>query len=464
MPAPGQAAPSQAPAPAGHHRERRLALADQAWLAVDQPVNPIVVTAVLQWDGPLSLAELRAVVTERLVRRYPSFTQRVRRARRRRPRWESDPQFDLDRHVVEIQRVADGPDGPGHTRPTPTCPDRFSSDQAEQDQTLHQLVGDLMGQPLDTRHAPWILHLTHDHQGQAVVVVRVHHCLADGMALAYALLGLADNPIPTHPRPQVRRRRPLARYGQVVRAVLGVAPTVLRLTMSAAEPRTSLRRLPTVRKVVSWTQPHPLDSVKQTARWHGVSLNDLLLAATAGGLRRCLLSQGQRPTAVRVVVPTDLRDGAPPTSLGNLFGLVFVRLPVDVADPAERMRQVAAQTRRIKRSAQAGSTWVVLSAIGLLPAVFAPLGLAILNRSTTAVVTNVPGPRERLWLGDVSLRSVVFWVPQVGRMALGLGIFSYAGTVTVGVACDASLKVDPAALAAAIDDEVTVLSDLLNHP
>ncbi len=413
----------------------RLAAADSAWLKVDDPANPMVVTAVLRFAGPVDLTCLRSLAEERLVGRYPVFAQRLTRTEQRwaRPRWLDDEAFDLGRHVLDA--VLDGDvDGPA----------------------LPRLVGALMGQPLDLRYSPWTLHLAHGPDGRSAIVARLHHCLGDGMALGHVLLGLTDVDAASVLLPGGGGARP---HPGPLRIVVGVARTLARLIADLGEPSTPLRGTPTPAKVVSWTRPHDLAAVRRAARTHAATLNDILLAAVAGGIRRQLKNAGRAPVDLRVLMPVDLRSGVPPTSaLGNQLGLVFVRLPVGAADPAARVRTVAAQTRAVKRSGEAGSTYALLNLVGALPAVVGRPAVALLSRSASAVVTNVPGPREPLRLNGTELDSVVFWVPQVGAIAVGVSVFSYADRVGIGVTCDASLALDPAALAAEIDAEIEVLA------
>jgi diacylglycerol O-acyltransferase / wax synthase len=434
---------------AGSQRGRRLAAPDAAWLKVDDPANPMVVTAVLRFAGPITLTDLRVLAAERLVGRYPSFSQRMVPGRTRwsRPTWQEDPAFDLGRHVLGATLAGDL-DGP----------------------ELPRLVGALMGRPIDLRRSPWVLHLAHATDGRAAVVARVHHCLADGMALAHVLLGLTDagpaSASGAAPAPGLLpgggRSRP---HASPLRMAAGLTHTVARVVVGLGEPPTALRGRPTSAKVVSWTRPHDLAAVRRAATGFEVTLNDVLLAAVAGGVRHHLLDRGEAPADLRVLVPVDLRRGVLPTSsLGNRLGLLFVRLPVATADPASRVRAVAVVTRAIKRSSEAGSTFALLTLVGALPAVVGRLAVGLVGRSASAVVTNVPGPKQPLRLNGTDLDSVVFWVPQAGRIGVGVSIFSYAGRVGVGVACDVDLGLDPGAMAAAIDAEIEILGDVAPSP
>ncbi len=427
-------------------RSQRMRSADAAWLGMDRPQNRLVVSGVLRLSGPLDLDDLRALAQERMLGPHPRFCQLPRRARRRRARWQVDETFDLAQHVVD-------------STPAHPC----------DGDALARLIGDLVSRPLAADRPAWRLDLVRREDGGSAIVARFHHSLADGTALASVLLALTDTATPAPPAaplaappeatpttpapartPQARRRVGAAR------AVVAMVVTLARLVATLGEPPTLLRGPLGTQKVVARTRPHGLDDVKATARARGVSVNDVLLAATAGGLRTHLLEQGGPVADLRALVPVDLRGGRPvPADLGNLFGVLVVALPVGRADAADRLREVTAVTARLKRSAQAGGTYLLLRAVGALPRAVLAAAVLVLEESASVVVTNVPGPREPLGLAGCLVEDVSFWAPTVGRVGLGISLFSYAGTITVGVALDARLGLDASRLAAAIEDELT---------
>ena len=416
-----------------------MRLADAAWLGIDRPENLLVVTAVLRLSGALDLDDLRERVQQRIVAHHPRFVQVARRRGRRatRPRWHPDPAFDLRRHVLE------------------------AGDGAYDDPALMRLAGELVSRPLDADRPPWQIHLVRRADGGTALVARFHHSLADGMALASVLLRVTDQQVATAgPRADDRGGAGTARRRAVTgaRALVAMLATVARLVATLGEPPTRLRGPLVPRKSLALSAPHDLEDVRRVARSHGVSINDVLLAATAGGLRRHLGERGGPVADVRILVPVDLRDGAAvPADLGNLFGIVFVRLPVGDPDPSRRLRAVAASTARLKASAEAGGTYLLLRVVGAVPRFVRPVAVALLEQSASAVVTNVPGPRQALTIGPCRVEDVAFWAPTVGRVGLGVSLFTYAGTLTVGVAADAGLDIDADDLARAIEDEIEVL-------
>ena len=158
-------------------------------------------------------------------------------------------------------------------------------------------------------------------------------------------------------------------------------------------------------------------------------------------------------------MPVDLRppDEPVPSTLGNRFGLVFVRLPVSEPDEIARVRAVHERMGRVKAAEQAASTFAILAIVGALPSWAHRLAVRILGAKGSAVVTNVPGPRRQVFLAGARLVRVVFWVPQTGSVGLGVSILSYAGDVTVGVAADCNLVPDPVELTTAVQVELDAL-------
>ncbi len=427
-------------------RARRLSAADAAWLGLDRPEHLMVVTAVLRLDAAIELQPLRELVRSRLLPVYPTLRMRAVRSRLPlvRPIWRPDTGFDLNRHVGSVH--------------------------LDSEPALMQYVGQLMSHPVDPAHALWTLTLVQlpDH---SALVARFHHCLADGIALAKLLLTLVDEAEPVgeptrEPDPPKRSEARSATpdvtgLPHPATLVASAARTVTSVVAGRGDAASRLRGPASVGRRTAWTSPLDLTRVKATATRLGVSLNDVLLAAVAGGLRRWLLDAGETPVDLRVMVPVDLRRGAEVSAgLGNRFGIVFVPLPVSTTSAAERVRVVHAATTAAKRSPVAPASYALLSLVGRLPRWAQGLAARLLGRIATVIVTNVPGPRQPLTLADARLNSVVFWVPHVGSIGVGVSIFSYAGTVTLGVATTTSLAIDPSEVVRAIEAELDELSGL----
>jgi GNAT superfamily N-acetyltransferase len=238
-----------------------------------------------------------------------------------------------------------------------------------------------------------------------------------------------------------------------------VVRTGLGLLFATRDPRSRLTGRLGTRKVAAWTNRLDLGLVKRLAVALDSTVNDVLLGVTAGALRRHLTSHGDRAHDLRIFVPVNLRppDEPVPASLGNRFGIVFVKLPVAEPDPVARVRAVHQRMAAVKAGAQAASTFAILAIVGALPSWGHRLAVRVLGAKSTAIVTNVPGPREPVFLAGARLTRLVFWVPQAGAVGLGISILSYAGDVSVGVAADHNLVPDPMQLTTAIEDELEAL-------
>jgi WS/DGAT/MGAT family acyltransferase len=198
-------------------------------------------------------------------------------------------------------------------------------------------------------------------------------------------------------------------------------------------------------KRVAWSEPIAVADVKEVGAALQGTVNDVLLSAMTGGLRRYLGRKGKRVDGVsfRAAMPVNLRSLDDMADLGNRFGLIFLSLPVGIADPVERLAELHRRSAALKRSAEPIVVYAILKLLGVVPLAVQRLVVGIFASKTTAVMTNVPGPRQELALAGRPIREIFFWVPQSGRVGLGISIFSYAGHVRLGLASDTGLIPDP---------------------
>jgi WS/DGAT/MGAT family acyltransferase len=203
----------------------------------------------------------------------------------------------------------------------------------------------------------------------------------------------------------------------------------------------------------------PLDDFKAIGKAFNATVNDVLVATATGALRRYLEQRGEPTTgvAIRASVPVNLRPLDDQYRLGNAFGLVFLTLPVGIADPVRRLRAIKKEMDELKRSPDALVAYGVLHVLGFAPVGVERLGLRFFGSKATAVLTNVPGPREPLYLAGRKVQNVMFWVPQSGHLGLGISILSYAGGVMLGVATDEGLVPDPERIVEGFEKEFKAL-------
>ena len=442
-------------------RREAMSRVDTAWLRMERPTNPMMITGVLMLDEPMTLERLKRVIRSRFLA-YPRFRQKAVDAPTGAA-WVDDADFDLDWHV----RLS-------------ALPGR--GDPRNEKRALERFVSQLASSPLDQSKPLWQFHLVERYAGGSAVVARIHHCYADGIALVQVLLSLTD----VQRRPErkadlgsawlkqdgagvARRVGAIDRYVKLGGRVLGkgmemvqdpslasvlakeggeIGRELLAALALPDDPPSLLRGRLGVSKRVAWAEPLDLDEVKAVGRACDCTVNDVLMAAAAGALRGYLLERGEDLDGVtlRATVPVNLRPLEHARKLGNHFGLVFLDLPVGEANPVRRLERVAECMHRLKHSRQAIVAFGLLAALGMAPAALQGVALELFSRKATAVATNVPGPQQPLYLGGSRLREMMFWVPQTGSIGLGLSILSYDNRVHFGLVADAKLVPDPDAV------------------
>ena len=476
----------------GARRRRRLFLnamakhfpmssADAAWLHMDRPTNLMVINSVLWFAQPVDWERMRATIQERLVDAYPRFRQRVVESHvpGRGPHWEEDAEYDIRNHIHHLGLPAPG----GRTE-------------------LQELVADLMVRPLDHARPLWEMYAIDGYGDGAAVVCRMHHCIADGIALARVMLSLTDaapdagvappepEPAP-HGGPAARLVGPAAQAVGTARRLAGTvvhegvesllhpnhlrelaataaadAEELAKILLKPREAQTVLKGPLHVPDTVAWSEPVPLEDVKRIGRATGTTVNDVLVSAITGGLHDYLRDRGSLVDSVRAFVPFNLRplDKPLPRDLGNRFGLVYLDLPVGLRTARSRLRGVKERMDAIKSSPQGAVAYALLEAMGQTPVQVEKLAIDVFTSRGSCVITNVPGPREPVYLAGTPVDGVLIWAPTSGSLAMSLSIFSYRGKVTVGVMADAGLVPDPERIVAGVGRELEKLERLAPAP
>lgn len=353
--------------------------ADSAWLHMDRRTNLMVVNSVLWFDEPLDWDAAQRVYVERIVERFPRFRQRVAEGLPGRPpAWQEDKDFEPELHFHRMALPAPG-------------------DRA----TLQEVVSDLIATPLDRSRPLWDVYLLEGYESGCAVLFRMHHAIADGIALARVLLSLTDTrggPLEEFaPEPPPRggglasaATRPL---GAALSAGLTVAHEGLeallhpdhrrelastlvtdgralaKLLIPGSDTPNALKGDLVVSHRVAWCDPVPLSTVRRAGHAMGATVNDVLVAAVAGTVGEHLRARGESVDEIHALVPFNLRplDQPLPRDLGNRFGLLLLALPVGLEHPLDRVRAVQDSMGEIKRSHEGALAYGILGVIGRTP-------------------------------------------------------------------------------------------------
>ena len=448
-------------------KRERMSSVDTAWLRMDSPGNLMMIVGIYEFEGRIDFPRLREIVQQRFCvhRRFRSKVVQDATGYY----WEEDDDFDLDLHVVRTALP-----GKGTT------------------EDLKRFAGRMASTALDSSNPLWQFQLVDNYNGGQAMVVRIHHCIADGIALIGVLLAMtSQDPIEDVAESTATTsagRGPMSDWeallrpltdatvkaidttgdvaskvlnaysamlndpeslgetaGEYARIAAQVAKDAAAIALMDNDTVTSLKGLPSGSKVVAWNDPLPLEDVKAVSKALGCSVNDVLLASVAGAIRAYLAERGEdvEGAEVRAMVPVNLRDPKKWKDLGNKFGLVPLLLPVGIANPIARVFEVQRRMNDLKSSYQAVLAMTLLGVVGLAPRTLQKQTLDFLARKATTVMTNVPGPQQPLYLAGAQIRRMMFWVPQSGDIGVGVSILSYAGGVQFGLITDKKLCAEP---------------------
>jgi diacylglycerol O-acyltransferase / wax synthase len=446
----------------------RLSALDSAFLAVETPTAHMHVgwAAVLEppADGPRpSFDELRDHIGARLDR-APRFRQLIRPVPLglNTPVWADDPHFDVSRQVVHADR------------------DRLS-----------EVVEGCMSNPLARDRPLWQLCIAPDlEDGRVGVVGKAHHCMVDGIA-AVELGSLLLDPEPDPPRPEPTgwTPRPVPEpisllaggVADLARNQLGVAAHAARLAGSPgrflglaeravhalvdsarpARPVDPLNQPNSTRRHLA-SHARPVDDLRHIKDASGTKLNDVVLAASAGAIRRFLKRRGATPIALKTMVPVNVRGDAEAGELGNRISFMFVDLPCEEPDPRRRLQRVHAETSERKQDERPQGADDVVRSIGLVPT---PVQRAVSRliaspRTFNLAVSNIPGPREPLYMRGCELKEAYPVVPLPDRHALSIGVTNVQDGLCFGLYADRESLPDAGSVARDLEESIDELLEL----
>jgi WS/DGAT/MGAT family acyltransferase len=444
----------------------RLTPLDASFLEAETPSAHMHVGWVARFSAPADgagipgFAELRAHVAARLDR-APRYRQRIEEVPLgvNQPVWVDDEEFELDHHF----RRAVGGD-------------------------LDAIADAVFSKPLQRDRPLWEIWVADRlDNGELGLVGKLHHCMVDGLAAVELGAMLLDLEPARGPLGRARRfdRVPvpeqadlfasgvvdrLSEQALAAGAALRVAATPWRIpgaglrfarTLARAAlpvaPSSPLNRGGSAKRLLAGVA-RPLDDLRRVRQAFDVTVNDVLLAAVAGGLRSFFDERGDPPAPLKAMVPVSVRaDGE---ALGNRISFMFVELPCQHDDPLVRLMQVHRDTAQRKREGDPDAADAALQSIGYAPRMLqrAMTGLVASPRMFNLVVSNIPGPRVPLYMRGCRLETAWPVVPLAESHALSVGMTTVRDQACFGLYADASVLPDVDRLALHLD---SAIDDLL---
>lgn len=461
----------------------RLAGLDAAFLALETPTMHMHMGAVLVFEPPEHAASeppaahaerMRAVVEERL-HLVPLLRRRALRVPfgLNHPMWVDDPAFDLDYHLQRASLPAPG--GPAE---------------------MTTFVSSVIGRALDPDRPLWEIHVVEGlDSGHVAVVPKLHHATIDGVSGAETLAAFLDldpggrrvdaparpwrpDPIPTDAELLGHSLSSLTRQPEravgALRKSWGALRDLNERNRRLREedngepppapfkaPRTSLNGSISPHRRSAFTQVS-LDDIRFVCHVFGGTVNDVVLCATAGALRKLLDERGERPELPLVgLVPMSARTDGDQGTAGNKLSAMLVSLATDVADPVHRLRVVSEGTRLAKEQARVLSEELIR---GWAQLAFPALSSRIARLSSNlkvfdhvpplfnVVVSNIPGPQFPLWWAGSKLVALYPLGPILEGVGMNVTVISYMGTMYVGVVGCRELVPEVEHFASLLDD------------
>ena len=426
------------------NRAQRLSAIEASFLALERPGLPMHVAAVVMLDaapgrgGRLTVDALQRLVGSRLSR-LPRFRQRARFVPfgLARPEWVPAPHLDLTQHVFHHQ--------------LPARADRHD---------LFDLCGQIQEELLPRDRPLWQMHLIDGLPSRRqALVVKTHHAITDGIGgieLAEVLLE------PSQSGQRKPRRQPLvARFASATRAptswleaLRGVAFTAASGPIALASPfngRVGAQR-------VFATATLSMAQVRRVKEHLGVSVDDVLLAAVAIGIRSYFRRHRlSAPRAMRAMVPASTRPTSTKPWRGNHVTSIFIDLPLDTPHLPACARRIAISKAVLKTLHAGAGMAMLIEAAGWLPAPVHDTVVRIAGALPFAnlVLSDVPGvPESRFLLGHQVLASYPM-IPLPGRVGVSIAAISQGGTMGIGVTADPTFLSDPAHLGKAIEQALS---------
>jgi diacylglycerol O-acyltransferase / wax synthase len=438
-----------------HQQSDRLSWGDTVFLNLERGGMPLNVASVSVLEGEIPFAACLQVIESKLPL-LPRYLKRVVAPPLNigLPTWEYDPNFDIRNHVREVML------------------------KHGTDTELKALAGKLFSNVMDRQHPLWDITFVHGLKGKRTgLILRLHHCLADGIA-GVGIMGVLLDARPDAqllPKKKIRLRvpKPPDAINSLMHGVVNSCSDFVKGTLSgwadllgmAEQVAANGGNLATddfshlLPEITAFTErlrfnvlyrgPQrfawadvPLAGVKTIRQICGASVNDVILSLVTATIRRYLEMHGDcvKGRLLRMMVPVNLRGSDSPGDLGNRITIVPVTVPLDIRNPRRLLAAVHKRTEFLKRSHAAELVSLMGGLIGMFPSAMQALAGPMVSQLPftpfNLVCTNVPGPQYPLYLLGHKMLRWYPYVPVGGEMAVNCAVLSYDGTMYFGFSGD----------------------------
>jgi diacylglycerol O-acyltransferase len=438
---------------------RRLSAHDAVFLNWERPEQPMHVAECMVYSGHFTAADMVAMIEER-IHLLPRYRQKIVPAPfgLAHPTWEDDTEFAVSHHVTELTLSADD------------------------DRTLSRLCGELFCELIDRERPPWHLTVLHGYREGTVVFLKLHHAMVDGVSSVELIEvlhstepGSPPPAAPTEPWKPRPTRGTVDRLGGVladqVETGLDAARELVDLIRPGSFESLAARALDLARAAIdtvplalqplsptpfnapihpkrdfAWVEL-PFEETRQVRKALGGTVNDLVLTILAGALGHYMRRNGYSTDGrqLHALCPVSVRGADQSGALGNQTSMVVAPLHIGIDDGVERLDAERTSMEDLKRRRQADAIHEAIAAMEWVPAPLHRLVWELWPHNYFPMhisSTNVPGPRQPLYLAEHEL---LHWYPfgvQWTNNALFLCTLSYRENLILGPVADPEIVSD----------------------
>jgi diacylglycerol O-acyltransferase len=442
------------------HQNNSLSWGDALFLYIEREGQPLNVGSVMEFEGVIPLKSCMQFVESKLAL-IPRYRQHVvfPPLNLGLPTWQSDPEFDIRNHIRQVTL------------------------RRGTEVELKTLASKILCSSLDRRRPLWDLTLVRGLQSNCTgLIVRIHHCLVDGVA-GVGLMNVLMDMQPVAPPPPPKRERLQAEpqrdagallldglvktYFSIAKSVLTVQSEVLAMAQEAvANPGGPLAELvrampdlasPTERlpfnvvcrgpQKFAWTQI-PMAEIAAIRERCGGTFNDVILTVVTSAIRRYVEKLGVRAKGrmLRIVIPVNVRGEGELGEMGNRITFLPVNIPLDIHAPDKLLRVIRERMEILKHARAAELVGFVGSVAATIPtamwALLGPIASQLPLSLCNLICTNVPGPQVPLYLMSHKMLSWYPYVPIGGEMGINCAILTYNGVAHFGFTGDVGAAPD----------------------
>ena len=449
--------------------DKPLRKIDHMMWDVNMPNSLVTVTGMMTFDKKVSIKKLSKIIENRLLK-FERFHKKVI-LKNKKPMWHLDEAFNLTSHIHHIALPAPG---------------NYSA--------LQQVISDLISQPLDESKPLWQVHLIDNYKGGSVVLWRLHHAIGDGIALIKVVFSLtgatkADSLLEKLDEKLEKREKHTLKkdLGDLFHTGQGLLHEAQELIKNPEQMKDTLLESWNITKEIgrlflgdsvqdtiykgnlgcskkaAWSEPISLFTIKDIGKQYQATVNDILLALITGALRRHLIKHKQPvDKCIRIVVPVNIRKKEEKIRIHNKIGMLSIELPVHVNDVKKRIKYIREKTELLKHSIEPVLIYNLLNILAdVIPTALEQKFSDFIGTKIAGVVTNVPGPKNVIFLAGEKVNDIMFWVPQTSPLGIGVSIISYNNKVCLGVVTDTNLVNQPDEIISGYYKEFEAMKKLL---